>query len=1286
MFFRDYALAIFDIDKDDLLRLSDVLLEELIARLAEAEVSANGYSPAYVRWSGSINAPDGGIDIHVQVPVKNLSTGFLERPDTILQAKKHSMGKSAITREMYGDEQLSATISEQAQKGGSYIIVSLADDCSPTMRADRLNVMQEALKNDPTSDKIRLDFYDRSKLAQWLRQHPSVLLWVKEKLGQGYSGWKPYGAWSHPPSGMEDTLIDDEGVVITLPQGMKLGIKGAIGPLRELIRTTSKAVRLTGLSGVGKTRIVQALFDETIGVNPLNRTEVVYVDTGDSPDPSATAMLERLMSEGRTATLVLDNCPSELHSSLAQKVSADGVKVRLITIEYDISDGKPQTTEVIHIEAVGPQIAEKLLLRRFPAVGQLNSRRIAEFADGNARVALAIAERVEEGESLAKLSDEQLFSRLFEQRKFSNDDLREQAEILALVYSFSVSSSGDEGNELNILASILDTPRSKLFRAVNLLSERHIIQQRSHWRAILPQVIANRLAASALSSFPVDEVREAFEQANSPRLLMSFAHRIGLLHDHPVVSEIVEVWLGSEGLLGKLLELDPRHQQILRYVAPAAPEAVLDCIERELVTADYVIPTTGYRTCRNTILGLLKSIAYVPDLFDRSVKILLRIADGEKENNNHDSALGILEGFFKAYLSGTHASLQQRISVIRGCLQHESSGRRSLGLKMLRTALADHFTGYGSRDFGARPRDYGFYPNHDELLEWRNEFIGIAVELGASKDSDLKSPARGALANAFSGLWGQEHLRPKLLESARLVHQNSSWSEGLHAVRAINYFSRKDNDGDASQVSIDLIKLETELEPTDLIDRIQAYVFPTRHSYWSLDSELECDGAEKYEESSKRLVNRAKRLGAEFSASRLSFSELGEQLFGQDQMSLVQCFGYGLVQGASDIPNCWRLLIEYLDLVKPEISTYGVFAGFIEAVDSTDREAAQEFLNQCAQHKALRRVLILLHPAHSFTEKDLDRCVSVLECSGVNLRLYESFLWRKEYSGLPILRINDLAWSIFELPMGDGVLLEALNMKLHGEDADSDVLGPELRKIGLKAAIQRFQREDRDVDGTSDYALEKVICSCLKFDGNESLKLEWLDTIFKIVDRCYGYVSGFDRTLETTIALMPQEFLVRVFDTQEEMRELRLIFIQRSGVDRSPLAKVDVTDLVQWCRQREDNSVWVELAYGLKHWSMSSNGQRGISVSAAAINFLEAAPDPESVLEVFAENVTPDIWSGSRAEVMQPRADAIASLASHDRPDIASAARRVYSELLDEIEGIRRREQQSDEVTEQRFE
>ena len=111
--------------------------------------------------------------------------------------------------------------------------------------------------------------------------------------------------------------------------------------------------RIIGLSGVGKTRFVQALFDETVGVDPLDRTRAIYVDTGADPNPSASSMVERLIEENRSAIVVLDNCPSSLHSALASRVSGSGAKLKLITVEYDIREDNPQTTEVVRIETNG---------------------------------------------------------------------------------------------------------------------------------------------------------------------------------------------------------------------------------------------------------------------------------------------------------------------------------------------------------------------------------------------------------------------------------------------------------------------------------------------------------------------------------------------------------------------------------------------------------------------------------------------------------------------------------------------------------------------------------------------------------------------------------------------------------------------------------------------------------------------------------------------------------------------------------------------------------------------
>ncbi|MCZ5691943.1 hypothetical protein O5478_17290 [Escherichia coli] len=99
---------------------------------------------------------------------------------------------------------------------------------------------------------------------------------------------------------------------------------------------------------------------------------------------------------------------------------------------------------------------------------------------------MAIAERVEEGREFSLLSDAQLFNRLFEQRNHPDGHLREQAEILSLVYSFSISSPDAATDELEILGVLSGYPKIQLFKAVTKLMERHIVQKRSTGEPSLP--------------------------------------------------------------------------------------------------------------------------------------------------------------------------------------------------------------------------------------------------------------------------------------------------------------------------------------------------------------------------------------------------------------------------------------------------------------------------------------------------------------------------------------------------------------------------------------------------------------------------------------------------------------------------------------------------------------------------------------------------------------------------------------------------------------------------------
>lgn len=93
-------MTILELPKDALLALTDVQLEQLVGRLSEAEVATQGAQVGDVRFSGSITAPDGGVDIRVDVTKNPFESSFIPRSNTIFQAKKPRMAAGAISSEM----------------------------------------------------------------------------------------------------------------------------------------------------------------------------------------------------------------------------------------------------------------------------------------------------------------------------------------------------------------------------------------------------------------------------------------------------------------------------------------------------------------------------------------------------------------------------------------------------------------------------------------------------------------------------------------------------------------------------------------------------------------------------------------------------------------------------------------------------------------------------------------------------------------------------------------------------------------------------------------------------------------------------------------------------------------------------------------------------------------------------------------------------------------------------------------------------------------------------------
>jgi hypothetical protein len=298
-------MPIFEIEKDDLLGLDDGQLEELIARLCEAELASKRQPISNVRWGGSITAADGGVDIRVTVKNPAFVGDFIRRGDTVYQAKVPSMAKAAIEKEISSKNTSKALFQALAASRGAYVIVSLKDDLAPDRLTERRKLISDEADKLVPSGSVVVDFFDRSTLHQWLRQYVSVQLWVRHALGKPLSGWRPFGRWSNVPLDADDTLIVGQGLYLSLPgKNSDLPLAEGIPAVRELILSSSKSIRLAGLSGVGKTRFVQALFEQGFDSDPLDRTKVIYADIGFGVEPSATVIVDTLAAENRDAILV----------------------------------------------------------------------------------------------------------------------------------------------------------------------------------------------------------------------------------------------------------------------------------------------------------------------------------------------------------------------------------------------------------------------------------------------------------------------------------------------------------------------------------------------------------------------------------------------------------------------------------------------------------------------------------------------------------------------------------------------------------------------------------------------------------------------------------------------------------------------------------------------------------------------------------------------------------------------------------------------------------------------
>jgi hypothetical protein len=1242
----------FEITKEMVADLSDESLRELLRHLLETEAKAKGIAATGIAVGGNQTAGDGGVDASIAWTGEPKPRAWLPRRTNLFQSKAETMGPAKISKEMRRNGEPRPIFAKLAKKRGSYIIFS-TDDPSASAYDARITAMRKAIADVPNGDRIALDFYGADRIARWANEHIGIAAWLLEKLGRPRGGWEPHGNWSRAAEPGGPYVLD--GTSRAKVGGAYLPVGEAVSRIRAHLAVPGNAVRLIGLSGMGKTRLAEALFDERLhGGSELPRSSAIYADAGLQPAVSPALLAEQLASSRTEAIIVVDNCAQRLHGQLAQIVKRDTSRASLLTIDYDV-DGEGTACLLVTLVDNSEGVLVDLLKQQYPRLSQAERNHLAKFCGGNARIALKIAEASGPGVDLSKLNDSELLDRLFQiERKGADDDARLCAAVASLVYAFYVKDHGDHAAEYPTLAGIAETTPDRFHRAVARFLDWGIVQMRGPQRAVMPEPLANMLAAPFIRQSDPATLIARFS-AGPRRLFASFARRIGQLHDVPEAVEIARLLLDSAGPLGCPALLGDRFSGAFVLIAPCNPEAALAAIERELKGPDHDRLLTPDER-RRDYAQLLVQIAHDARFFQRVVAVLTEFALADGEVREELRARSHLLERFWPVLSFTHATQAQRLPALDAMLTSPDERVASLGVEALDHMMdAGHFNSSLNLEFGARALLSEWRPYHgDGYGSWFKAAYDrlVAVSRG---DSAPAQRARQLIAQHF-----REHVSAGFadlaIEAMRQVRGNGFWEEGWRDVNDALHFQER-RDGKADRVA--LVRLEQDMRPRTVDDLFEAFVLGEPWRHWHPSG--------RANSSTRRVGLLARATGKCLMRER---TELGPYLAHATRRGGVNSarqFGVGLTRATRDPEALWRQAYGALEAHAPNERDPSILDGVLQGSRVHSPDWVSSKLDEIVKDPLLGQHLVELHTAVPLDEAAIDRFRSALKEGRVAPDRFALLMVGGVTRTIPAPALARFLRELFDHEDGALPALQVLHMRIFGDRSD----GLEVDKALVDLGRDLLARPEiySDDFARQDHGIDVIAKVALRGDGAEAAArrvCRAMGTASEAKPHSYPDVGPIAPTL---MRLHPRVVLDEIVAKSDNDHLIGGFFggWRRNDEDFEPNEiKIDTRILFDWVRE-DPAERSVKLANFIPYTTKHADGS-SLNWSPMALELLALSPDNVTVLRTYENRFFSGGGSGYFSLRFVRRRPLVAAMAKHESDAVrewaAEASERLEANIV----------------------
>lgn len=1231
----------FEIKFDDIKRLDAIQLTELLKILLYLECQKNGIFESSASVSLNITVPDGGEDGRIEWSEGIERTSWLPSRLCLFQSKaEKSMTKSSFKKAM-----LTKSKNKNIQPQMAAVFDNLGaciffygDSLGKTDKEKRVIGIREALKEAGRADwdTLIIDIYDANKIADWTNEHlPAVIQvckWTNQRIPNSFQTWH---GWSEYEDHTLFKFVETDVM------------KEKVDEIREAVKEPQKILRVIGLPGLGKSRLVLQALSEPAEL----RNRVVYIDASKKNEDLADLIRQHRQRKDRTL-FVVDNCELSLHQHLRREITHRESTLSLITIDFDPSEKTGGSDPVICLTECSDSLIRDMLTQVFGStLTESDLDIVVKFSQGYPLIAALIAkDRKDKKIDAGSLNDDVLLDRLLWGRQQKTEEAFNVISSCALFRRLGYSDTEEEERKL-VAKLFAEVDENKFFTHCQHFIGRKIVQKHGDFIMIVPMPLAMRLSADWWRNCSPQKSQDAIKGLTK-NLTQALCDQIKMLHYVPEVKELTKNLCGVQGPFGSAEVLNTERGSLLfRAFAVVSPEECVDALTR-IFGSSSKDELLEIKEGRRNLVYTLETLCFREETFTKAARLLLKFATAENEKWANNATGQFIE-LYQLYLPGTMASLEERANLLEQQIETDDTDVILVLMAAAEKAFhLGHFTRSGRPEGPeGKPAEKDYQPKSGkEIHSFWVRCLNILVSGATHPDEVIRNKATECIEHIIYPCI-QKFFLDELYDalSKIMALRKSFWTKALQKLDFAVRQSGAKFEGDDKEK---IIKLYELLNPKSIEEKINLWVSKSTWDYMEKGE----DG--KYIDLS---IERAKEVAEEFSRKKSDWKQLLRTMAtGQQRNGFA--FGKEAAAKTEEVEKLTNIALGVMEEVTDEDGNPAVLGGILSTTKESKPDFVSKELDQIAQNPKLRKYLIPLTCMLGIEKADFYRCANLLVEGKLSAEQFNLFAYGSVLQSLDSNSVSDVARKLIARGgQGPSVALLLLHMYGHQDEKKKSACFEVLREAILAIEITELRMSQMDI-----YNWQESCEQLLKRNHDKELANYILEQMVKVCqledsDLFYEYDHPFISILQI---ILKEPYLNEAWlvigsnlvsgDWRLETRFQWLLGKDLSDTTQTPGILFSLPDelLVKWARSNAKAVLFLARIVPVITRTTNHSGEICGKIGPLARLLIDEHGDNDAFLSVLSSNIGSFSWTGSETPLYRMRIEALSELTEHPKEKV----------------------------------